>query len=157
MNVARVQVVTVSTRERVSCTLVSGHIKIVEISYPCMRHTPTFGTQFWGKKVRLVHGWIRYVFGGFTAPESDSRSVGSRVLGGVSPPSPIDTDSLRHSYCRFSTLIAVHNRCTHTHTHRHRHTHTELTCSAHTHTHTHTHKAGQRPAPLETWEVRCDF
>ncbi len=29
-------------------------------SHLCTRRTPTFGTQFWDKKVRLVHGWIRY-------------------------------------------------------------------------------------------------
>ncbi len=37
--------------------LVSGHIVI---SYPGTRYTPTFGTQFWDKKVCLGHGWIRY-------------------------------------------------------------------------------------------------
>ncbi len=40
--------------------LVSGHIKIGVISYSCIRHTPTFGVQFWDKKVRFIHGWIRY-------------------------------------------------------------------------------------------------
>ena len=31
-----------------------------ENAYPCTRHTPTFDAQFWGKKMRLVHGWIRF-------------------------------------------------------------------------------------------------
>ncbi len=39
-------------------------LKNVEISYPFKKHTPTFGVQFWDKKVRLKHGWVRYHNGG---------------------------------------------------------------------------------------------
>ena len=39
--------------------LVSAYIKTIVISYPCIRCTPTFGVQFWGKKVCPTHGWIR--------------------------------------------------------------------------------------------------
>ncbi len=41
--------------------LVSGCIKIIVISYRCTRCTPTFGVKLWGKKLRFIHGWIRYV------------------------------------------------------------------------------------------------
>ncbi len=33
---------------------------LTKISYTHTRCTPTFETQFWGKMVRLTHGWIRY-------------------------------------------------------------------------------------------------
>ncbi len=40
--------------------LVLDHIDTIAISYPCIRCTPSFGSQFGDKKVRLIHGWIRY-------------------------------------------------------------------------------------------------
>ncbi len=40
--------------------LVPRFIKNTVNSYSCIRRTPTFDVQFWGKKVRLIHETVRY-------------------------------------------------------------------------------------------------
>ncbi len=42
--------------------LVSSHIRNIVISNPglSMRHTPSFGAQFWDKRCVLYIGWMRY-------------------------------------------------------------------------------------------------
>ncbi len=42
--------------------LVPRFIKNTVNSYSCIRCTPSFDIQFWGKKVRLIHETVRYVF-----------------------------------------------------------------------------------------------
>ncbi len=44
-----------------ACFLVPRFIKNTVNSYSCIRRTPSFDVQFWGKKVRLIHEMVRYV------------------------------------------------------------------------------------------------
>ncbi len=44
-----------------SCFLVPRLIKNTVNSYSCIRCTPSFNVQFWGKKVRHIHETVRYM------------------------------------------------------------------------------------------------
>ncbi len=44
-----------------SCFLAPRFIKNTANSYSCIRRTPSFDVQFWGKKVSLIHETAQYV------------------------------------------------------------------------------------------------